>query len=260
MTTEPISKNTYETIEGTKPTTHGAHEPRTIQRHKDGDMWMMSEIGDGVFVQWGDCRRCHTRVYLCKCKDGPKEPEYMKPWRDARFAKDLDTRPDPDYDLLPSVIGWVKERGYAVALPAEVEEAVQLAQVAQDLTYGDSNDDEIDSLREALEFALGLLGQDLPAPGDEEDDDRPPNDEYYACVAAGTHLGVNIDGDGYCRGCGFDSWFSDPAEIEDVHLPGPVETAGEAPVAPVADLVDDGISAALARLNQLEGDQDDVGF
>lgn len=45
---------------------------------------------------------------------------------------------------------------------SELDNALQLAQVAQDQAALDSNDDEIDSLREALEFALALLGLNLP--------------------------------------------------------------------------------------------------
>jgi hypothetical protein len=114
--------STYETVEGTKPTTHGKHEPRVIQRviipdgkfDDEHDLHMMTEIGDGTFVAWSGCRRCGKRVYNCKCAEGPQEPPYMKKWRDQRFEKDLNTRPDPSYDLLDSVIEWVRERGYTV--------------------------------------------------------------------------------------------------------------------------------------------------
>lgn len=123
----------YETIEGTKPTTYGVHEPRTIKRvvtpderfDDHHDLHMMTEIGDGTFVQWTNCRRCNERVYDCKCTEGPKEPEYMKAWRDKRFAKSLDERPEPSYELLPTVITWLEERGYQVTKSVEkqLEEA-----------------------------------------------------------------------------------------------------------------------------------------
>lgn len=119
----------YETVEGTVPTTHGKHEPRTVKKvivpdrfHDDHDLVMMTEIGDGVFVAWTNCRRCNNRVYGCKCPEGPQEPPYMKKWRDERFAKDLNTRPDPSYDLLDSVLEWARERGYTVTKPVELTE------------------------------------------------------------------------------------------------------------------------------------------
>lgn len=43
-------------------------------------------------------------------------------------------------------------------------DVMELAQEAQDASLGDSNDTEIDKLREALEAALRLLGTDLPTP------------------------------------------------------------------------------------------------
>lgn len=41
-------------------------------------------------------------------------------------------------------------------------EMMKLAQEAQDAAFADSNDGEIEALREALEYALGLLGLALP--------------------------------------------------------------------------------------------------
>lgn len=113
-----IPHHDYELVEGTEPTTHGKHEPRTLKHTvttgSDEDLYMMTEIGDGVFVQWGDCRKCHKRVGDCKCVGGPVEPDYMKPWRDERFARELKTRPEPSYDLLDTIIGWIRDRGYTV--------------------------------------------------------------------------------------------------------------------------------------------------
>ena len=125
MTTTP--KHEYEITEGTKPAPHAAHQPRTIKhttkRDTDSDLSMMTEIGDGVFVQWTSCRKCHKQVYDCQCQNGPVEPAYMKKWRDDRFKHDLNTRPDPSYDLLPSVIEWVEERGYKVTKKREKKES-----------------------------------------------------------------------------------------------------------------------------------------
>ena len=56
-------------------------------------------------------------------------------------------------------------RGMLRAVPITPEETVEvmrLAQEAQDAAHGDSNDAEIDALRDALEYALNLLGLALP--------------------------------------------------------------------------------------------------
>ena len=104
----------YQTVEGTNPHAYVEHEPRVVTRKNDEDLMMMTEVGDNVFVQWGNCRRCSERVGACQCKGGPVEPPFMRTWRNERFKHELDTRPDPDYDLLPSVLEWVRERGYTV--------------------------------------------------------------------------------------------------------------------------------------------------
>lgn len=52
---------------------------------------------------------------------------------------------------------------------AELVDVLAAAQKAQDAAYGDSNDAEIDLLREALAEALGALGLNLP--------DGQPDDE-----------------------------------------------------------------------------------
>lgn len=44
----------------------------------------------------------------------------------------------------------------------ERADLMEKVQAAQDAAYGDSNDTEIDLLREALEQALGMLGLELP--------------------------------------------------------------------------------------------------
>ncbi len=125
---------TYETVEGTTPTRWGKHERRTVQRnvsadgqfHDHDDIHMMTEIGDGVFVAWTNCRRCTKRVYDCTCNGGPVEPHYMEKWRNVdRFAKEMNARPDPSYEMLDSVVAWLKERGYTVEKNVEkqLEEA-----------------------------------------------------------------------------------------------------------------------------------------
>lgn len=53
----------------------------------------------------------------------------------------------------------------AVAVTAEqTVQVLRLAQDAQDASVGDSNDEEIDALRAALEYALDVLGLGLPDP------------------------------------------------------------------------------------------------
>lgn len=109
--------NQYETIEGTKPEAHVQHEPRTVTRERGDEFWMMTEIGDGTFVQWGNCTKCTKRVRDCQCVGGPVEPDYMKRWRDERFDRDLNARPEPSYKLLPKIIEMLVERGYTVTPP-----------------------------------------------------------------------------------------------------------------------------------------------
>lgn len=59
----------------------------------------------------------------------------------------------------------------AVAVTGEqTVEALRLAQEAQDAALGDSNDREIEALRDALEYALDLLGLGLPEGRDPDDD------------------------------------------------------------------------------------------
>ena len=79
--------STYETVAGTQPDIDEQHQPRTIKRI-DGDATehLMTEIGDGVFVQWSTCTRCSGRVSECRCPDGPKEPAYIEGWRVNRLA------------------------------------------------------------------------------------------------------------------------------------------------------------------------------
>lgn len=87
----------YATIEGTEPSEDAPHEARTILRSEDdGSMYMMTEIEDGVFVAWGECRSCSQRVHRCKCKTGPVMADYVARWRDERFEKSVRHRsPSP---------------------------------------------------------------------------------------------------------------------------------------------------------------------
>lgn len=51
------------------------------------------------------------------------------------------------------------------------------AQIAADAAYGDSNDAEIDALREALEAALSALGLEMPEGRETDDEDDDSDDE-----------------------------------------------------------------------------------
>lgn len=178
QTPKQIPKNDYETVEGTAPQPYVAHEPRTVvhtRSNSDDDLVaMMTEIGDGTFVQWTHCNKCKNGIKTCTCPEGPVPSDFIERWRGERFERSLKQRPDPDFPLLPSVLEWVKERGYMVIEPQSLAGVITAAQEAQDLSLGDSNDDEIDGLRTALEEALGVLGLELPDPidPDEEDDEE----------------------------------------------------------------------------------------
>lgn len=53
---------------------------------------------------------------------------------------------------------------------ADIDMLMADVQAAQDAAFGDSNDEEIDLLRGALEGALALLGLPLPDSRDPDDD------------------------------------------------------------------------------------------
>lgn len=128
-----IPTHEYETVTGTEPAASGQHEPRTVKHTTTGeeaDVYMMYEIGDGVFVQFRDCRACKNPISTCSCKDGPKEPDYAKPWRERRFDRTFNERPDPSYDLIPNLVSWLRERGYTVT--KKKEKAVAEVEVADE--------------------------------------------------------------------------------------------------------------------------------
>jgi hypothetical protein len=78
----------YQTVAGSESSALVPHEPRTIR----SEALMMSEIGDGVFVQWGDCAACGQRVTGCRCATGPVEPAHIKRWREGRFDPEIRIR------------------------------------------------------------------------------------------------------------------------------------------------------------------------
>lgn len=129
MTETTIPKNEYEVTDGTPAVPHGTHQPRTLTRTTTtGDevsTYMMSEIGDGVFVQWSKCATCSSSVGSCGCQDGPKEPDYISRWRDKRFDGSLNARPEPDFEALPGVVKYLKSHGYTVLTKDELKEYVE---------------------------------------------------------------------------------------------------------------------------------------
>lgn len=116
---------TYTTLTGTEPDIDEQHEARTVVADVDeGTQYMMSEIGDGTFVAWSNCRKCHEPIKRCACAGGPTEPKHITEWREKRFTtsfkgrgaepalpvlkKTLDRRVDAVIRLLLSK-GWIVE-------------------------------------------------------------------------------------------------------------------------------------------------------
>jgi hypothetical protein len=151
----------YVTTAGTPAEPEVQHEPRTMRRNEaGGEIYMMTEIGDGVFVQWSQCATCAKHVGECGCPGGPKEPDYMTRWRTQRFTQSFADR-------------GVEPR----ATPYAVRQLLLNAQEAADAAYHDSNDSEIDLLRGVAEEALGLLGLKFPE-GRDPDDEGESEDEF----------------------------------------------------------------------------------
>lgn len=97
------------------------HEPRTIEHEAtdpDGNvsLSLMTEVGDGTFVAWTDCRRCAKRFTLCACAEGPQEPDYIERWKAKRFDKSFDGRPDLSHEreVTEKVVATLRDRGYVV--------------------------------------------------------------------------------------------------------------------------------------------------
>lgn len=93
----------YDTIEGTAPSEEVQHQSRVITRTEDdGMVYMMTEVEDGVFVQWSQCHSCSQSPAGCTCKTGPVLPPYIAKWRDQRFEKSIrhrkSTKPETQDD------------------------------------------------------------------------------------------------------------------------------------------------------------------
>jgi len=69
--------------------------------------------------------------------------------------------------------GWNWEAVPAGELNPLVKHAdlLETVQAAQDAAYGDSNDHEIELLRDAMEMALSALGLEIPEGRDPDDED-----------------------------------------------------------------------------------------
>ena len=169
--TETIPKNEYETTDGTPAVAHGTHEARTVVRTTTtGDevsTYMMTEIGDGVFVQWSQCAGCSNGVAACTCTDGPKEPAYISRWRDARFDRSLDTRPEIEFEALPAVVKQLKKHGYTVLTKEELNEYATAIREAFAAPKTEVTDEQLDTFHPDLDKPHESVGY-----GPEFDHDR----------------------------------------------------------------------------------------
>lgn len=117
----------YATTAGTAPDPDEHHEARTMTRtSNDGTVYMMTEIGDGTFVQWSTCTRCHERIAGCKCADGPAEPAYMEAWRTRRFIDSFTRRgAEPPLPtaiktrsrVINAVLRELRDKGWTITAP-----------------------------------------------------------------------------------------------------------------------------------------------
>lgn len=130
----------YELVEGTPPHPEQIHAARTFFRDST---YMMTEIGDGMFVQWGTCSKCSHRVDSCTCAGGPVPPDHIARWRDERFSKELLHRvPTPQEATV--VPRWLRNKA-ASALNA-------VRETAEDEDY------DADTVTLLIEVAQELMG------------------------------------------------------------------------------------------------------
>lgn len=64
--------------------------------------------------------------------------------------------------------GWPNSVLFAGITEGEMNNLMHVAQGAADAANGDSNDEEIEALRDALDLALHLLGLTMPEPTEED--------------------------------------------------------------------------------------------
>lgn len=167
-TPEIIPTNDYETTDGTAAVEHGSHEPRTVVRtNTTGDeveVYMMTEIGDGVFVQWSRCAKCSNGITACSCPGGPVEADYMTHWRDQRFERSLNDRPDVEFEALPKVVAALRKHGYSVLTKDELAEYVALKAQPAEPDEPEASDDQ--NAREHKEHTLAKLTEGSDGQGD----------------------------------------------------------------------------------------------
>jgi len=196
--------NTYQTLSGTEANVDEQHEPRTVlSTNDDGEQVMMTEIGDGTYVAWGNCARCRERIKRCNCTNGPVEPGHIEGWRTSRFTgsfKGRDVEPALPVTLhqrdrrIAAVLRFLLARGYTILAPGSALDASGMAElvwtcpecglerISEDEPYCPSCDAENPSV---VSVDLSTLE---PALAD--------------CFASGEHLS-SVDDDGYCNRCGY---------------------------------------------------------
>lgn len=132
--TDTATHQTYETLHTDLP-----HESRTIAvtNQQDGRFLLMTEIQTNVFVGWDTCHACKKGVKLCACTAGPTEAPAVAGWREERYGA-----------FTPRVTT-------TATMSPELELALgELERVAA----GDSNDEHIAALQDALDLALEAAG------------------------------------------------------------------------------------------------------
>lgn len=107
-----MTQQRYKQVGGGTPDPDEQHEPRTIERNQErfedsppSDLYMMSEIADGVFVQWLKCNACSKIVGECKCPGGPQEAPWLASSRETRMAHSFGRR-----GAMPALPEAVKQR------------------------------------------------------------------------------------------------------------------------------------------------------
>lgn len=247
---------TYETIDGTDANVDEQHEPRTVRADmSEGLSHMMSEIGDGVFVAWSQCRRCLDTIKRCNCPDGPTEPKHITEWREKRFIESFRGRsvlpalPEGKRTLdrrIDAVTRLLISRGWTVEPPFKAptkEEVIALGEESlrrhhpQLIAEGELDAVE---LNEAGVPAMSIVNQEVAELGLEEPDIIDPDDVE----------GVSDDPDHQPDELDESAWGRD----HDSERPDVEQAADELNV-------DEGLKAALAKIKKAkEARGTDVGF
>jgi hypothetical protein len=124
----------YKQVAGGTPDADEQHDPRTFERNQErlqdppSDLYMMSEIADGVFVQWLKCHTCGKNVGECGCKGGPAEAPWLASSRETRMEHSFGRRgakpPLPEAlkqrdRTINAVMQELIEKGYTITPPAK---------------------------------------------------------------------------------------------------------------------------------------------